>query len=63
MALRKHYVPLKPLQAWALVTSRGNVQGGEYRCAIFWTRSGAKEAQPKFPECDIVRVVVNQVFP
>ena len=54
-----HNVSLKPLDAWALVNPRGNVQGGEFRCAIFWTRTGAKEAQEKLPECDIVRVIVR----
>lgn len=33
----------EPLRAWAVLDDSGLILGGDYRCAIFWTRKGALE--------------------
>jgi len=53
-------VRMKPVNVWALVDPRGKVRGGDYKCAIYWTRAMAKLEQQDFPECQVVRVVVKQ---
>lgn len=63
-------VRLEPLQAWALAQPKKphaghnhRIRGGGFRCFIYWTRKQAKVALEAYPECQIVRVVINQVFP
>ena len=53
---------LKPLKAYALVDrNRGNrIQGGNYRCEIYWTRAMALKAKCEmYPDCVVVGVIVE----
>jgi len=51
---------MKDVRAWALIDPRTDgIRGGEYRCAIFWTRAGAKLELARYPECSIVKVWIT----
>jgi len=53
---------MKTEQAWALVDERGKIMGGDYRLAIYWTKSVAKDVLKKHPDCRLVKVIVNEVI-
>lgn len=53
---------MKTQQGWAVVDERDRVRPGDYWLAIYWTRQMAKEQLKRFPECRVVRVVVNELF-
>lgn len=61
---------VEPLKAYAVITPKkpragfdARISAGStYRCEIYWTRSKAKAACEEIGG-EVVRVVVNQVFP
>jgi len=53
---------VKPKTGWALVDKQGRLLIKDYRFPVYWLRKIAKREQENFPDCRIVRVVVNEVF-